>query len=134
MRKLLFDLFPLILFFLAFRSFDLYVATGVAMAAVVAQILWLKLRARTIENTHWINLGVIVVFGTATLVFQNDSFIKWKPTVLYWLFATILIVSQLLLGRNLMMSLLGGQMTMLEAAGNESHYSWTAFYIFDGVG
>src|SRR5690625_5905246 len=90
MRKLLFDLFPLILFFLAFRAFDLYVATGVAMAAVVAQILWLKLRARTIETTHWINLGVIVVFGTATLVFQNDSFIKWKPTVLYWLFVGII--------------------------------------------
>src|SRR5690625_1190441 len=96
MRKLLFDLFPLILFFLAFRSFDLYVATGVAMAAVVAQILWLRLRARTIETTHWLNLGVIVVFGTATLVFQNDAFIKWKPTVLYWLFAAILVGSQLI--------------------------------------
>lgn len=133
MKKLLFDLFPLILFFLAFRSFDLYVATGVAMAAVVAQILWLKLRNRTIETTHWINLGVIVVFGTATLVFQNDAFIKWKPTVLYWLFAAILLFSQLFLGRNLMMSLMGGQIALPEIAWKKLNYSWAGFFIFSGA-
>src|SRR5690625_7294053 len=133
MRKLLFDLFPLILFFLAFRAFDLYVATGVAMAAVVAQILWLKLRARTIETTHWINLGVIVVFGTATLVFQNDSFIKWKPTVLSWLFAGILLFSQRFLGRNLMMSLMGGQLSLPEAGWQKRDYSWSGFCIFSGA-
>src|SRR5690625_3751852 len=133
MRKLLFDLFPLILFFLAFRAFDLYVATGVAMAAVVAQILWLRLRARTIETTHWINLGFIVVFGTATLVFHNDSFITWKPTVLYWLFAGILLFSQLFLGRNRMMSLMGGQLTLPEAAWKKLNYSWSGFFIFSGA-
>ncbi len=133
MKKLLFDLFPLILFFLAFRSFDLYVATGVAMAAVVAQILWLKLRQRTIETTHWINLGVIVVFGTATLVFQNDAFIKWKPTVLYWLFAVILLLSQLLLERNIMMRLMGGQISLPEAVWKKLNYSWAGFFAFSGA-
>jgi|SRR5690625_458053 len=133
MRKLLFDLFPLILFFLAFRSFDLYVATGVAMAAVVAQILWLRLRARTIETTHWLNLGVIVVFGTATLVFQNDAFIKWKPTVLYWLFAAILVGSQLIFKRNLMMRLMGGQVALPEAVWTKLNYVWAAFFAFSGA-
>src|SRR5690606_194633 len=95
MKKFLFDLFPLILFFIAFRFADIYTATAVAIAAGVLQFLWLKLRGKTIETMHWINLGVIVVFGGATLFFQNDAFIKWKPTVLYWIFAVALIGSRL---------------------------------------
>src|SRR5690625_6509902 len=116
MTKLLFDLFPLILFFLAFRAFDLYVATGVAMAAVVGQILWLRLRSKPIETRHWINLSVIVVFGGAPLIFQNDAFIKWKPTVLYWRFAAILLGSQWFFRRNLMMPLMGSQIAFPEQA------------------
>lgn len=133
MKKLLFDLFPLILFFIAFRSMDIYAATAVAMAAVVAQILWLKLRQKTIETTHWINLGVIVVFGTATLVFQNDAFIKWKPTVLYWLFAAILLIAQLFFERNLMMTFMGGQIALPEVAWKKLNYSWAGFFIFSGA-
>ena len=95
MKKLLFDLFPLVLFFLAFRFSDIYVATGVAMAASVLQILWLKLTSKAIETSHWINLAVIVVFGGATLFFHNDVFIRWKPTVLYWIFALVLLGGQL---------------------------------------
>lgn len=133
MSKLLFDLFPLILFFIAFRSFDIYAATAVAMVAVIAQILWLRLRTKTIETTHWINLGVIVVFGSATLIFQNDAFIKWKPTVLYWLFAAILIISQLVFERNLMMTLMSGQITLPDAAWKKINYSWAGFFIFSGA-
>jgi len=133
MTKLLFDLFPLILFFLAFRAFDLYVATGVAMAAVVGQIFWLRLRSKTIETTHWINLSVIVVFGGATLIFQNDAFIKWKPTVLYWLFAAILLGSQWFFRRNLMMTLMGSQIALPEQAWKKLDYSWAGFFIFSGL-
>jgi len=93
MKKFLFDLFPLILFFIAFRLADIYTATAVAIAAGVAQFLWLKLRGKAIETMHWINLVVILVFGGATLFFQNDAFIKWKPTVLYWVFATALLAA-----------------------------------------
>src|SRR5699024_11630176 len=62
-----------------------------------------------LETTHWINLGVIVVFGGATLYFHNEVFIKWKPTVLYWLFAGILVGARWLLGRNIMQHLMGKQ-------------------------
>lgn len=133
MKKFLFDLFPLILFFLAFRAFDIYTATAVAMAAALLQIVWLRLRHKTIETTHWINLGVIVVFGSATLFFQNDAFIKWKPTVLYWLFAAVLLVSQTLLKRNLMQKLMGTQLVLPSHAWTKLNYSWALFFILSGT-
>lgn len=132
MKKLLFDLFPLILFFIAFRLFDIYTATAVAMGAAVAQITWLKLRKSLIEPTHWINFGVIVVFGSATLFFQNDAFIKWKPTVLYWLFSAILLGSHWFAKRNIMQKLMGGQLVLPAVAWTKLNYGWAAFFIFSG--
>ncbi|MGB6243126.1 MAG: septation protein A [Castellaniella sp.] len=133
MKKLLFDLFPLILFFLAFRFADIYVATGVAMAASIAQILWLRLTRRTIEGTHWINLTVIVVFGGATLLLHDDTFIKWKPTVLYWLFAVILLGARLFTGRNLMRRLMGDKVALPDQAWNRLNDSWAGFFIASGA-
>lgn len=132
MRKLLFDLFPLILFFIAFRAFDIYTATAVAMGAAVAQIAWLKLRHKLIETTHWINLGVIVIFGSATLFFQNDAFIKWKPTVLYWLFAAVLLGAYWFTGRNLMQKFMGGQLVLPTQAWTKLNYGWATFFILSG--
>lgn len=133
MKKVLFDLFPLVLFFIAFRTFDIYTATAVAMAAAALQIIWLKLRQKTIEATHWINLSVIVVFGSATLFFQNDAFIKWKPTVLYWLFAGVLLGSNLFLHRNLMRKLMGSQLVLPEPAWNKLNTLWASFFLFSGA-
>lgn len=132
MKKLLFDLFPLILFFLAFRYSDIYVATAVAIAAGIAQFIWLKVTGKTIEATHWINLSVIVVFGGATLLFQNDAFIKWKPTVLYWLFSVILLFSHLVLGRNLMQKLMGGQIQLPTQVWARLNVAWSAFFLTSG--
>src|SRR5690606_13746526 len=81
LKELLFDLFPLVLFFIAYRFADIYAATAVAMVASVGQIAWLRLAQRKIEVMHWVNLSIIVVFGGATLLLQDDAFIKWKPTV-----------------------------------------------------
>ena len=132
MKKFLFDLFPLILFFIAYRFADIYVATGVAMAAGVVQILWLKLRGHAIETMHWINLGVIVFFGGATLLLHDDAFIKWKPTVLYWIFGGVLLGSRLLLGRNLLKKLLGAKIQMPDAVWDRFNASWSIFFIVAG--
>ncbi len=133
MKKLLFDLFPLVLFFIVFRIADIYAATAVAMAASVAQILWLRLSAKKIETSHWINLAVIVVFGGATLLFQSDVFIKWKPTVLYWVFAVILLGGRYLMQRNLMQKLMGGQLTLTEPIWDKLNLMWSGFFIFAGL-
>lgn len=133
MKKFLFDLFPLILFFLAFRFADIYMATAVAMAAVVLQIAWIKLRKHPIEATHWINLTVIVVFGGATLLLHDDTFIKWKPTVLYWLFAAILLGARLFTGRNIMRRIMGEKINLPDVAWNRLNDSWAGFFIFSGI-
>jgi len=133
MKKLLFDFFPLVLFFAAFRLADLYVATAVAMLAAVAQLLWLKLRGAVIEPMHWINLSVIVVFGGATLLLQNEAFIKWKPTVLYWIFAVVLLGAQTIFKRNPMEKLMGAQIQLPAAVWTRVNWVWAGFFVASGA-
>src|SRR3972149_9596438 len=99
--KFLFALFPVILFFIAFKLRGFSVATGVAIAASLAQIGWLWLRGRKIDAMLWVSLAIIVVFGSATLLLHDETFIKWKPTVLYWLFAVVLRARGLFFRTNL---------------------------------
>jgi intracellular septation protein len=133
MKKFLFDLFPLILFFVAYRLADIYVATAVAIAAAVLQILWIKLTRKPIETMHWVNFAVIVFFGGATLWLQNEAFIKWKPTVLYWLFGAVLLISKYLLDKNLMQKLLGSKVSMPDLAWNKLNLSWALFFMVAGA-
>jgi intracellular septation protein len=132
MKKFLFDLFPLILFFVAYRFADIYIATSVAIAASILQLVWLKARGKAIELTHWINLTVIVVFGGATLYLHSDVFIKWKPTVLYWLFGGALLVGRLF-GRNLIKRMLGAQIALPEAIWNRLNFTWASFFLAAGA-
>ena len=89
--KFLFDIFPVIVFFVAYWPAGIYTATAIAIAATFAQIGWLAARGRKIEPMLWASLIIIVVFGGATLLLHDETFIKWKPTVLYWLFASGLL-------------------------------------------
>ena len=106
--KFLFDLFPVLLFFVAFKLFDIYVATAVAIAATVLQIGWLKWRRRKVDKTMWVTLAIIAVFGGATLVLHDETFIKWKPTVLYWLFGAVIAGAELLFRKNIMRAMACG--------------------------
>ena len=131
--KLLFDLFPIILFFAAYKLADIYVATGVAIAATFAQIGWVWFRKKKVEPMLWVSLGVIVVFGGATLIFQNETFIKWKPTVLYWLFAAVLAGAQLGLRKNLIRVMMGAQIQLPDAVWPRLLWSWVGFFAVMGV-
>lgn len=131
--KLLFDLFPVILFFAAFKGTnDIFLATSVAIVATFAQIGWVWFKHRKVEPMLWISLGVIVVFGGATLLFQNETFIKWKPTVLYWLFATLLLGGRIFFKRNLIKSLIGDKLEMPEIGWHKLYLSWVGFFIAMG--
>ncbi|CUA98954.1 septation protein A [Thiomonas bhubaneswarensis] len=131
--KILFDFFPIILFFIVFKVAGIYAATAVTIAATFAQIGWVWFKHRKVEPMLWLSLGVVVIFGGATLLFHNDTFIKWKPTVLYWLFAVILAGAQLLQGKNLMRSLMGKQMQLPDPIWNRVNWSWVAFFALMGV-
>lgn len=127
--KLLFDLFPILLFFVAFKLADIYVATAVAIAASVVQIVWLKLRARPIEPMQWASLAIIVVFGGMTLFLHDETFIKWKPTVLYGLFAAVLAGGRMMFGRNLVRSVMGKQLALPEPVWHRLNLAWIAFFV-----
>ena len=131
--KFLFDLFPVILFFVAFKLSDIYVATAVAIAATVIQISWLALRRKRIDPMLWVSFAVIVVFGGATLALQDETFIKWKPTVLYWLFAATLAVAVLAFRRNLIRAMLGKQVELPDPVWSRLNWSWVGFFAFMGA-
>lgn len=150
--KFLFDLFPVILFFAVFKVAGHYpgdshelassmlgsqvleaqapilLATAVAIVATFAQIGWVWFRHRKVDTMLWVSLGVIAVFGGATLFFQNETFIKWKPTVLYWLFASILLGSTLFWRKNLMHKLLSEKITLTDAGWRTINLSWIGFF------
>ena len=91
--KFLYDFFPILLFFIAYKMYDIYVATAVAMAAATVQTLGFWLKHRRFEKMHLVTLGLLLVFGGLTLLLHDPVFIKWKPTVINWLFAIVFLGS-----------------------------------------
>ena len=120
------DYFPLLLFFVAFKLWGIYTATAVAIVASVMQIAYFRLRRGRVAPVHWVSLAIIAVFGGATLLLHDETFIKWKPTVLYWLFALILAGGRLMFRRNLISALLAG-MTLPEPVWARITWAWVAF-------
>ncbi len=156
--KLLFDLFPVILFFGAFKYSEkhpetaadlltsllgsaavdlkqapILLATVVVIVATVAQIVWVRIRHGKVDKMLWISLGLVVVFGGLTLFFQNEAFIKWKPTLLYWVFAGSMAFSSLVLIKNAIRTMLGEQMTLPEPVWARVNLAWIAFFAAMGV-
>jgi len=131
--KFLFDLFPVVLFFVAFKLADIYVATAVAIAATFIQVGWLKLRGKRVDAMLWASLGIIAVFGGATLLLQDEMFIKWKPTVLYWLLGGVLAAAALLFRRNLIRTMLSEQVQLPDAVWSRLNWSWIGFFAFMGA-
>ena len=125
--KLLFDFFPIILFFAAFKLWDVYVATGVAIAAALVQIAWFAVRRRRIDPMLWVSTGIIVVLGGLTIWLHDETFIKWKPTVLYWAMGGALLVSQALFRKNLLRAVMGSQIELPDAVWLAMNWSWVVF-------
>lgn len=131
--KFLFDVFPVILFFVAFKLSDIYIATAVAIAATILQVGWTWMRHRKVENMLWVSLAVIVVFGGATLLLQNETFIKWKPTVLYWLFAAALGIAAVAFKKNLIRAMMEKQVRLPDPVWGRLLASWIGFFAVMGV-
>ena len=126
------DYFPLILFFIAFKWQGIYAATAVAIVASIAQIAWFRWKKGSVSTVHWLSLAIIVVFGGATLLLQDETFIKWKPTVLYGVFGTILAVGRVAYGRNLLTFLMQG-VVLPDPVWTRLTWAWVAFFAFMGV-
>ncbi len=126
--KLLFDLFPVLLFFVAFKFQGIFVATAVAIGATILQIIWTKYRHGKVDMMLWVTFGIVSVFGGATLLLHNESYIKLKPTALYWLFSIILLFSNLLFRKNLMRSLLHEKIALPLHVWNRLNLVWSLFF------
>ena len=155
--KLFFDLFPIVLFFGVFKwagshadaaaqwasqylgagitpeSAPILLATATAILASIAQLIYLLVRRRKVEPMFWISLAVIVVFGGLTLYFREGAFIKWKPTILYWIFAGILLYGNLT-GKNFMQRLLAkAELTMADQHWWMLQKLWIGFFVVLGA-
>lgn len=135
--KFLFDLFPVILFFITFKFVDIYAATIVAMVATILQILWVYYRHRKIDAMQWASLILIVVFGGLTIFLQNKLFIQLKPTVLYWLFAAVLFFSAQFFKKNWIQVVMGKQVTLKQTHAHsiwgKLNFAWIIFFLAMGV-
>ena len=160
--KFLFDLFPVILFFIVFKwgegnaeaaqSFGqqflsglvsggqvtltqapILLATAIAIIATILQIGYLLSRRRKVDGTLWLSFAIIVFFGGATIYFHNETFIKWKPTVLYWCFAAALLFSQIFLKKNLIRTMMEKQMSLPDGIWRRVNLSWVAFFMTMGL-
>jgi len=129
--QVLADFFPLILFFAAFKWQGIFVATGVAIAASIVQILWFHWK-RKLTTVHWLSFAIIVVFGGATLLLHDENFIKWKPTVLYWAFALILAGGKLIFRRDVISNVLRNFELPLPVWTRVT-WAWTAFLALMGI-
>ncbi|MDQ6950888.1 MAG: septation protein A [Mariprofundales bacterium] len=132
MKKLLIEFFPVVLFFAAYKFSDIYLATGVLIAAVVVQMLLLRLTGFAIENSHKVTLALVVVFGGATVLLHNEQFIKWKPTVINWLFAVAFLASHWIGERPILARMLQGQVDLPAQSLRRLSFAWVGFFIVMG--
>jgi len=128
--KFLFDLFPVILFFVAYKMSDIYIATAVAMVASIVQVGYLKLTHKKVEPMMWLGLGIIVVAGGATIIFQNEMFIKWKPTVLFAMMAAAIGVAQFWFKKNPIAFIFNNTIVAPDAVWKKLSISWIVFLLF----
>ena len=131
--KFLFDLFPVILFFIAFKFFGIYTATAVAIGATIAQIIYSKLRHGKVDNMLLISGVIITVFGGATLLLKDPTFIQWKPTVLYWLFSLTLLGAQFIFKKNPIRSFMEKQISLPNNVWARLNLAWALLFIALGI-
>jgi intracellular septation protein len=126
--KFLYDLFPLLLFFAAFKFYDIYAATAVAIAASFAQVGYFWFRHHRVETMHVVTLAVIAVFGGLTLLLHDDTFIKWKPTLVYWILGALVLASQWFGRKTIVERMMSAQIALPAQVWKRLNLSWGIFF------
>lgn len=133
MQKLFFDLFPVVLFFIAYKKYDIYIATAVIIGSSAFQLLWLKVRKKPIEKTYVITFLAILVLGGLTLALQNAAFIKWKPTIVNWALAAAFLISGYIGSKPLLKKMMESALDMDDGRWKQLNLAWCAFFIVCGI-
>lgn len=130
--KLLFDFFPVLMFFLAYKLFGIYAATITAIVASVIQVFLHYTTHKSLEKMHIITLLLLVVFGGATLIFHDPVFIKMKPSVLYWLSGLIFLGSHFIGDKTVIQRMLEKNLSLKQHAWAKLNLSWGIYFVFIG--
>ena len=130
--KQLLEFIPIVLFFIAYKLYDIYVATGVVIAATIIQVTITWIKYRKVEKMQWITLGLIIVMGGATIYLQNEAFIKWKLTIVEWLFGFAFLGSQFIGKKTFVERMMGANLELPVVIWKRLNLLWSAFFI--GVG
>jgi intracellular septation protein len=128
--KILLDFLPILLFFGAYKFFDIYVATGVLMAATALQMTALYLIEKRLQTMHKITLSLVLAFGLLTLLLHDERFIKWKPTVLYAAMAIGLAIAVAVARKNFLKAMLGSQLDLPDAVWMRLNWAWILYCAF----
>lgn len=131
--KYLFDFFPVLLFFIAYKMFDIYVATAAIIGATFVQVGLFWLLHRRFQTSHLVTLVLVSGFGGATLLLHNPEFIKWKPTVLNWLFAGAFLGSQLIGKKSLVQRMMDQAIVLPAPIWRRLNLSWVVFFVAMGA-
>jgi intracellular septation protein len=131
--KLLFDFLPILLFFIAYKLADIYVATAVLIAVTLAQVGWIWLRQRRVEKIPLFTAGLVLVLGGATLILHDPIFVKWKPTVVNWLFSIAFLGSCFIGQKPLLERMMGGQLELPAPIWVKLTLAWAAFFFAMGL-
>ncbi len=130
--KFLFDYFPIICFFIAYKFSDIYTATAVTIGSSLLQLTIYWIIHRRFETLHGLTFLFILLLGGSTLLFHKDIFIKWKPSVIYWIFAITLLFSQFFSNKTLLERMLGDKISLAAQIWRRLNISWAVFFTFLG--
>ncbi|MBN3564549.1 septation protein A [Aliamphritea spongicola] len=132
--KLLLDFLPVIIFFIVYKSTDdIILATAVLIPATLLQMLYTWIKTRKVEMIQLVTLGLVIVLGGATVIFQDKTFIQWKPTVVTWLFAVAFLGSQYIGDKTIIQRLMQSAIQLPQYAWRQLNYAWVVFYIVLGA-
>jgi len=130
--KMLFDFFPVLLFFIAYKMYNIYVATAVLIAASALQTFSHRMIKGSFEKSHIITLLLVALFGSLTLALHDEVFIKWKPTAINWLFALVFIGSHFIGTKTIIERMMGTNITLPPVVWSRLNVAWTLFFIVLG--
>ncbi|WP_321276441.1 septation protein A [Thiomicrorhabdus indica] len=131
--KLLFDLFPVILFFIAYKMYGIYTATAVIIVATILQVGYMYAVHKRIEKIHIITLVLVVLLGGLTLVLQDEAFIKWKPTIVNWGFAIVFLGSHYIGSKPIVQRMMDQAISLPSQIWIRVSYLWIGFFVVSGI-